>query len=61
MKYIANLFLMVGLISIAIGAIALANAEMMAAVRLMAGGVVAMGASSILSEIICWAEELRYE
>ena len=61
MKYITNLFFIAGLASIAVGAIALVNGNIMAAVRLMAGGVVAMGASSVLSELHDWLGELRYE
>ena len=61
MRYITNLFFITGIAIIVVGAIALVSGNMMAAVRLMAGGVVAMGASSILSELVDWMGELRYE
>ena len=61
--YISNALYIIGVVCAAVGAIVfcMENADLMLAVRLMAGGVVATGAGNILIEGYEWWEDIRTE
>lgn len=63
MKYISNMLYMVGIIAAVIGIISLCFGcvDFLITIRLMTGGVIAMGAGHILTECCDWWEEVRYD
>lgn len=62
MKYISNLLYAAGAIAAVIGIIGLCFGciDFLITIRLMAGGVIAMGAGGILAEICEWWEDVKY-